>query len=161
LDWSSASSTSSKLTLSHLHHNFIHIYQFSISNHSYSNNSAVSLHDESISGDQYFHKDNIRAIRFGAKGKLFVSAGDDKTLKILSTESWHCISTVLAEKRVTAVAISNDGLHVCFADKFGLVWVVDLNQTSIDKKPTPLLSHYCSIITSLVSRYLFLLLFFF
>ncbi|KAK2417585.1 Transducin/WD40 repeat superfamily protein [Trifolium repens] len=113
------------------------------------NNSAVSLHDDSISGDQHFHKDNIRAIRFGAKGKLFVSAGDDKTLKIWSVKSWHCISTVLAEKRVTAVAISNDGLHVCFADKFGLVWVVDLNQTSIDKKPTPLLSHYCSIITSL------------
>jgi tRNA (guanine-N(7)-)-methyltransferase subunit TRM82 len=119
------------------------------------------LHDDSISGDQHFHKDNIRAIRFGAKGTLFVSAGDDKTLKIWSVKSWHCISTVLAEKRVTAVAISNDGLHVCFADKFGLVWVVDLNQTSIDKKPTPLLSHYCSIITSLVSRYLFLLLFFF
>ncbi|GAU23380.1 hypothetical protein TSUD_334280 [Trifolium subterraneum] len=113
------------------------------------NNSAVSLLDESISGENHFHKDNIRAIRFGAKGKLFVSAGDDKTLKIWSSETWHCIATVSSEKRVTAVAISKDGLHVCFADKFGLVWVVDLNQTSIDKKPKPLLSHYCSIITSL------------
>ncbi|XP_058740255.1 uncharacterized protein LOC131612480 [Vicia villosa] len=114
-------------------------------------NSAVSLLDDSVSGEQTSHKDNIRAIRFGAKGKLFVSAGDDKTLKIWSTQSWQCVSTVSSEKRVTAVAISNDGLHVCFADKFGLVWVVDLNQTSQDKKPTPtaLLSHYCSIITSL------------
>ncbi|CAI8614217.1 unnamed protein product [Vicia faba] len=113
--------------------------------------SAVSLLDDSVSGEQPSHKDNIRAIRFGAKGKLFVSAGDDKTLKIWSTQSWQCVSTVSSEKRVTAVAISNDGLHVCFADKFGLVWVVDLNQTSKDKKPTPtpLLSHYCSIITSL------------
>ncbi|KEH23785.1 putative transcription factor WD40-like family [Medicago truncatula] len=110
-------------------------------------NSAVSLLDESV--NQPFHKDNIRAIRFGAKGKLFVSAGDDKTLKIWSPENWKCISTVLSEKRVTAVAISNDGLYVCFADKFGLVWIVDLNKNSHDKKPIPLLSHYCSIITSL------------
>ncbi|XP_027352782.1 tRNA (guanine-N(7)-)-methyltransferase non-catalytic subunit wdr4 [Abrus precatorius] len=108
---------------------------------------AASLVDDS--GGDPFHKDNIRAIRFGAKGKLFVSAGDDKTLKIWSPQSWRCISTVLSEKRVTAVAISNDGTFVCFADKFGLVWVVDLDSPSRDKKPTPLLSHYCSIITSL------------
>ncbi|KAK7336772.1 hypothetical protein VNO77_17320 [Canavalia gladiata] len=109
--------------------------------------SAASLVDDS--GGDPFHKDNIRAIRFGAKGKLFVSAGDDKTLKIWSPQSWRCISTVSSEKRVTAVAISNDGNFVCFADKFGLVWVVDLDPPLLDKKPTPLLSHYCSIITSL------------
>lgn len=40
------------------------------------------------------HKDSIRAIRYGASGKLFVSAGDDKLVKIWSTESWRCISTV-------------------------------------------------------------------
>lgn len=62
-----------------------------------------------------------------------------------------------SEKRVSAVAISNDGQHVCFADKFGVVWVVDLrdingNQAVVDKKAAPLLAHYCSIITSLVSN---------
>lgn len=40
------------------------------------------------------HKDSIRAIRFGAEGKLFVSAGDDKLVKIWNANSWHCISTV-------------------------------------------------------------------
>lgn len=41
------------------------------------------------------HKDSIRAIRYGEKnGKLFVSAGDDKLVKIWATDSWHCISTV-------------------------------------------------------------------
>lgn len=60
-----------------------------------------------------------------------------------------------SEKRVSAVAISNDGLHVCFADKFGVVWVVDLpgvdeTQAPLNKKAVPLLAHYCSIITSLV-----------
>ncbi|CAN6690695.1 unnamed protein product [Malus baccata var. baccata] len=112
---------------------------------------AVSLVDDSGSS---LHKDSIRAIRYGADGKLFVSAGDDKTVKIWSTESWRCITTVCSEKRVSAVAISSDGSYVCFADKFGVVWVVDVdvsdgNQASVNKKAAPLLSHYCSIITSL------------
>lgn len=62
---------------------------------------------------------------------------------------------------MTAVAISNDGSYVCFADKFGVIWVVDMdvdvegfdgNQVSANKKAAPMLSHYCSIITSLVSH---------
>ena len=55
-----------------------------------------------------------------------------------------------SEKRVTAVAISHDDSYVCYADKFGVVWVVELG--GITKKGVPLLSHYCSIITSLVSK---------
>ncbi|BBH10283.1 Transducin/WD40 repeat-like superfamily protein [Prunus dulcis] len=112
---------------------------------------AVSLVDDS---DGSLHKDSIRAIRYGANGKLFVSAGDDKLVKIWSTESWRCISSLCSEKRVSAVAISNDGSYVCFADKFGVVWVVDVDgfngdQDFVNKKAAPLLSHYCSIITSL------------
>jgi hypothetical protein len=61
-----------------------------------------------------------------------------------------------SEKRVSAVALGNDGLYACFADKFGVVWVVDLdgfdgNEALVSKKAAPMLSHYCSIITSLVS----------
>ncbi|GLU07564.1 hypothetical protein SLE2022_245190 [Rubroshorea leprosula] len=52
---------------------------------------GVTLVDES---NELFHMDSIGAIRFGAKGKLFVSAGDDKLVKIWSAESWHCIATV-------------------------------------------------------------------
>ncbi|KAI6674769.1 hypothetical protein NL676_002675 [Syzygium grande] len=111
----------------------------------------VSLVDDSA---KPFHSDSIRAIRYGASGKLFVSAGDDKLVKIWSTDSWLCISSVCCEKRVSAVAVSNDGLFVCFADKFGVVWVVSLkedaeNQALPDKKAAPMLAHYCSIITSL------------
>lgn len=58
---------------------------------SYSGGSAVSLVDDSCGPS---HKDSIRAIRYGANGKLFVSAGDDKLVKIWSTESWRCICTV-------------------------------------------------------------------
>ncbi|GMP90966.1 hypothetical protein CsSME_00041869 [Camellia sinensis var. sinensis] len=113
----------------------------------------VSLVDDT---SEPLHKDSIRAIHYGAKkGNLFVSAGDDKLVKIWNTDSWRCICTVSSEKRVSAVAISNDGLFVCFADKFGVVWGVDLdglheNQTSPSmKKAVPILAHYCSIITSL------------
>lgn len=63
---------------------------------------------------------------------------------------------------MSAVAISNNGSYVCFADKFGVVWVVDLDGMdgpfAVNKKAVPMLSHYCSIITSLVS---YLLTFFF
>lgn len=112
---------------------------------------SVSLVDDS---SEPFHKDSIRAIRYGAKGKLFISAGDDKLVKVWTTDSWRCICTVSSEKRVTSVAISNDGQFVCFADKFGVVWVVDLdgfhdNQPLVNKKAAPILAHYCSIITSL------------
>ncbi|XP_052169941.1 uncharacterized protein LOC127786522 isoform X2 [Diospyros lotus] len=111
----------------------------------------ASLADDS--GEPY-HKDSIRAISYSRRGKLLVSAGDDKLVKIWSTGTWRCICTVLSEKRVSAVAITNDGLFVCFADKFGVVWLVDVdgcheNQALASKKAVPILSHYCSIITSL------------
>ncbi|KAF3627385.1 putative cullin-like protein 1 [Capsicum annuum] len=112
---------------------------------------SVSLVDDS---GVHMHKDSIRAIRYGAEGKLFVSAGDDKLVKIWATDSWRCISSVSSEKRVTAVAISNDGRFVAFADKFGVIYAVEIegyheNQTLPDKKAVPILAHYCSIITSL------------
>ncbi|KAK6164655.1 hypothetical protein DH2020_001519 [Rehmannia glutinosa] len=61
----------------------------------------------------------------------------------------------VSEKRVTSLAISNDEMFVCFADKFGMLYVVDIrdynyeNQGSVNKKAVPILSHYCSIITRL------------
>ncbi|CAN4113674.1 unnamed protein product [Withania somnifera] len=112
---------------------------------------SVSLVDDS---GVHMHKDSIRAIRYGAEGMLFVSAGDDKLVKIWVTDSWQCISSVSSEKRVTAVAISNDGRFVSFADKFGVIYAVDVedfceNQSLPNKKAVPILAHYCSIITSL------------
>ncbi|CAL1382997.1 unnamed protein product [Linum trigynum] len=112
---------------------------------------GVSLVDDSV---EPFHKDSVRAIRYSANGKLFVSAGDDKLVKIWSTDTWRCISSVSSEKRVSAVSISNDGLYVCFADKFGVVWVVDIHDLDVNgalsnRKAAPLLAHYCSIITRL------------
>ena len=57
-----------------------------------SQNCAVSLKDDSSEGS--LHRDSIRAVRYGAHGKLLVSAGDDKVVKVWSTESWRCITTV-------------------------------------------------------------------
>ncbi|XP_021762722.1 tRNA (guanine-N(7)-)-methyltransferase non-catalytic subunit wdr4-like [Chenopodium quinoa] len=114
-------------------------------------NCAVSLADES---KEMLHRDSIRALRFSDSGKLLVSAGDDKLVKIWGAESWQCLCTVNSEKRVSAVAISKDEQYVCFADKFGVVWIVDLvglaeNQPNPDKNAVAIFGHYCSIITSL------------
>ncbi|XP_021764397.1 tRNA (guanine-N(7)-)-methyltransferase non-catalytic subunit wdr4-like [Chenopodium quinoa] len=114
-------------------------------------NCAISLADES---KEMLHRDSIRAVRFSDSGKLLVSAGDDKLVKIWSAESWQCLCTVNSEKRVSAVAISKDEQYVCFADKFGVVWIVDLvglaeNQLIPEKKAVAIFGHYCSIITSL------------
>ncbi|XP_011026333.1 PREDICTED: uncharacterized protein LOC105126971 [Populus euphratica] len=62
----------------------------------------------------------------------FISVGDDKLVNIWSTGSWRCIASVCSEKRVSVVAIY-DGMHACFADKFGAVgrWIcMDLMETS-------------------------------
>ncbi|KAL3644884.1 hypothetical protein CASFOL_010064 [Castilleja foliolosa] len=114
------------------------------------NGSEVNLLD-----DNGGHKDSIRAIRFSKSGRLFVSAGDDKLLKIWDTKHWRCFCSVVSEKKVTSIAISNDEMFVCFADKFGVVYVVDIrdydfeNPALLNKKAVPILSHYCSIITRL------------
>ncbi|CAL5438817.1 unnamed protein product [Camellia sinensis] len=74
---------------------------------------------------------------------------------VIDSDMVMVLSFVSSKKRVSAVAISNDGLFVCFADKFGVVWVVDLdglheNQASPNKKKAvTILAHYYSIITSL------------
>lgn len=60
-----------------------------------------------------------------------------------------------SEKRVSAVAISNDGTYVTFADKFGVIWLVTMGESGgeqepTDNKPVSIFGHYCSIITSMV-----------
>lgn len=114
-------------------------------------NSSVSLGDDC---KDMLHRDSIRAMCFSKNGKLLVSGGDDKLVKIWSTESWKCLGTINSEKRVSAVAVSKDELYVCFADKFGVVWIVDLaglaeNQALSNNKAVAMFGHYCSIITSL------------
>uniref|UniRef100_A0A0D3FP09 Uncharacterized protein n=1 Tax=Oryza barthii TaxID=65489 RepID=A0A0D3FP09_9ORYZ len=113
--------------------------------------SAVSLSDNSGGGS---HSDAIRAISFSANGALFASAGDDKLVKVWKTDSWCCIRTITSEKRVSAVAISNDGTYVTFADKFGVIWLVTMGESGgeqepTDNKPVSIFGHYCSIITSM------------
>ncbi|KAL8548283.1 hypothetical protein ACS0TY_007561 [Phlomoides rotata] len=113
-------------------------------------NSGATLMDENGG-----HKDSIRAIRYSKSGQLLASGGDDKLVKIWDTHSWRCIYSVASEKRVTSLAISGDEKFVSFADKFGVVYVVDIgdynneNPAPVNKKGVPILSHYCSIITRL------------
>ncbi|KAK9083813.1 hypothetical protein Scep_030284 [Stephania cephalantha] len=107
---------------------------------------GINLLDDSGASQ---HSDSIRTIGFSASGKLFASAGDDKLVKVWSTDSWQCIHKVFSEKRVSAAAISCDDHFVSFADKFGIVWIVSLKENERSDKGTQILAHYCSIITSL------------
>ncbi|KAG6434957.1 hypothetical protein SASPL_106602 [Salvia splendens] len=117
---------------------------------SFQHGSAAQLSD-----DTGGHKDSIRAIRYSKSGNLFVSGGDDKLVKVWDTDSWRCVYSVVSEKRVTSLAVSGDDKFVSFADKFGVVYVVDIgdyddeNRATVHKKAVPILSHYCSIITRL------------
>ncbi|RWW12679.1 hypothetical protein GW17_00023646 [Ensete ventricosum] len=69
----------------------------------------------------------------------------------------HCCERLMcrsADKRVSAVAISHHGKYVAFADKFGVIWLItldedDANQSKVDNKAVPIFGHYCSIITRL------------
>ncbi|RID40095.1 hypothetical protein BRARA_J00162 [Brassica rapa] len=77
--------------------------------------------------------DSIRAIRYGASGKLFVSAGDMTSSSRFGLQS---LGIALTPFR-------------CYS-----VWVVELDgidegEVLPSKKGAPLLSHYCSIIPSL------------
>jgi tRNA (guanine-N(7)-)-methyltransferase subunit TRM82 len=40
------------------------------------------------------HTDAIKVIRFDPSGKLFLSAGDDKLVKLWDVDSWKCIKTM-------------------------------------------------------------------
>ncbi|KAJ1293624.1 hypothetical protein BS78_01G083100 [Paspalum vaginatum] len=111
----------------------------------------VSLSDDSGGRS---HSGSIRAICFSVSGALFASTGDDKLVKVWKTDSWRCIRTISSEKRVSAVAFSNNDLYITYADKFGVIWLVNLEEdgsghVSVDIKPVSILGHYCSIITSM------------
>ncbi|MCO5607413.1 hypothetical protein L7F22_061609 [Adiantum nelumboides] len=112
--------------------------------------------DLKYSGAQSCHENAIRTITFSRDGKLFVSAGDDKHVKLWDTETWQCTKTVHASKKVSATAFSCDHEWLLYADKFGVVYAVStklygdqLASPGILDQPVSLLAHCCSIITSL------------
>ncbi|KAI5084515.1 hypothetical protein GOP47_0000684 [Adiantum capillus-veneris] len=102
------------------------------------------------------HEEAIRTITFSGEGKLFVSAGDDKHVKLWDTETWQCTKTVHASKKVSATAFSCDSKWLLYADKFGVVYAMStklqgegLASSVVLDQPVNLLAHCCSIITSL------------
>lgn len=95
------------------------------------------------------HEDAIKAIRFDREGGLFVSAGDDKLVKLWDTNSWSCRKTVHTNKKVSATSFSHDSKWLLYADKFGVVYTMSTRFTEEQNQPVQLLAHCCSIITSL------------
>lgn len=107
-------------------------------------NVAILLRDDTTPSR---HGDAIRTAAFDRRGKQFVSAGDDKLVKLWDTSDWHCKRSVRVAKKVSAAAFSFDGNWLVFADKYGVLSV--LSAESNEGSPVQLLGHCCSIITDL------------
>eukprot|EP01111_Echinosteliopsis_oligospora_P000933 TRINITY_DN1115_c1_g1_i3.p1 TRINITY_DN1115_c1_g1~~TRINITY_DN1115_c1_g1_i3.p1 ORF type:complete len:405 (+),score=129.58 TRINITY_DN1115_c1_g1_i3:71-1285(+) len=71
------------------------------------------------------HTGIIRSINFNSKGSMFVSAGDDKSVKVWKHDKghhWSCLSSRKIGKKTTAALFSHDDETVVFSDKFGDVY---------------------------------------
>jgi tRNA (guanine-N(7)-)-methyltransferase subunit TRM82 len=94
----------------------------------------------------------IRALEFSPDGKHLLSGGDDKAVRIWSTEDWTCLAALKAPKKVSAAAFTRDSRHALFADKFGDVLVsavAGLVPGAEAPAPSLLLGHLNAIITSI------------
>lgn len=100
-----------------------------------------------LTDDSTPHTGNIRVFRVSADGKWFVTAGDDKLVKLWSTEGWKCERTVACGKKVSSACFTPDSKHFIFADKFGEVFACEVDS---DKEPVLMLGHCSTIITDVV-----------
>jgi tRNA (guanine-N(7)-)-methyltransferase subunit TRM82 len=55
------------------------------------------------------HTGIIRVFKVSDDGKWFITAGDDKMVKLWSTDSWTCARTVSMPKKVSAAAFTHGG----------------------------------------------------
>ncbi|PRP85560.1 tRNA (guanine-N(7)-)-methyltransferase subunit WDR4-like [Planoprotostelium fungivorum] len=97
------------------------------------------------------HSDLVRTLSFDEGGKHLVSAGDDKAVKVWSTESWKCIATKKHTKKISTVefgAHQDGGSRVIYADKFGDVY--SSNITDMDSSEL-MLGHCSTVIYMLLS----------
>jgi len=100
-----------------------------------------------LADDNTPHTGNIRVFRVSADGKWFVTAGDDKLVKLWSTEGWKCTRTVACGKKVSSACFTPDSQHFIFADKFGEIFACEVGS---DKEPVLMLGHCSTIITDVV-----------
>ena len=92
------------------------------------------------------HTGIIRVFKVSDDGKWFITAGDDKMVKLWSTDSWTCARTVSMPKKVSAAAFTHDSKHYFCADKFG-----EVHSCAVDDSADPVLvlGHCSTIITDL------------
>ena len=97
----------------------------------------------SLTDDDTPHVDHIRVFRTSADGKWFVTAGDDKLIKLWSVDGWRCARTVACAKKISAACFTPDSKHFIFADKFGEVYACEIGSTA---DPVLMLGHCSAIV---------------
>ena len=97
-----------------------------------------------LTDDDKPHVGSIRAFRASADGKWFITAGDDKLVKLWSVDGWRCARTICGSKKISSACFTPDSKHFIFADKFGEVHACEIGS---DKEPVLMLGHCSTIIT--------------
>ena len=97
-----------------------------------------------LTDDDKPHVGNIRAFRVSADGNWFITAGDDKLVKLWSVDGWRCARTICGSKKISSACFTPDSKHFIFADKFGEVHACEIGS---DKEPVLMLGHCSTIIT--------------
>ena len=99
-----------------------------------------------LADDDKPHTGNIRAFRVSPDGAWFLSAGDDKLVKLWSVDGWRCVRTISNTKKISSACFTPDSRHLLFADKFGEVFACEVGS---DAEPTLMLGHCSTIITDI------------
>ena len=80
-----------------------------------------------------------RCARFDASGSRLLTGGDDKVVRCWDVSSATCVRSWTHSKKIGCVEVAADGSTVIWADRFGEVFAVPLDDAAA--KPTVALGH--------------------
>lgn len=92
----------------------------------------------------------VRCLAFSRCGRFLAAGSDDKIARVWSCDTWECIKSIRAPKKISVVSFNATGSVMLAANKFGDVLVTSTSAAVDGEAPFEiLLGHYCSVLTSL------------
>eukprot|EP00741_Cyanophora_paradoxa_P008260 tig00001278_g7990.t1 len=95
------------------------------------------------------HSELVRSIQFDSTASRLLSCGDDKQGKLWSCDGFKLLGSRGFKKKISAGSFDRESKHFLVADKFGLVYGVEITSDFATKEPRELLGHM-SILTDLI-----------